>query len=81
MLQTNKAGFRKLPGAALKNGQIGEAIYTPPQHADDIITIMSNLEQYINKDELSSDDPLVKMAVIHFQFESIHPLHDGNGRN
>jgi Fic family protein len=80
MLQTNEAGFRKLPGTALKNAQTGEVIYTPPQHADDIITLMSNLEQYINKDELSSDDPLVKMAVIHFQFESIHPFYDGNGR-
>lgn len=80
MLQTNEASFRKLPGTALKNAQTGEVIYTPPQHADDIITLMSNLEQYINKDELSSDDPLVKMAVIHFQFESIHPFYDGNGR-
>jgi Fic family protein len=79
-LQTNEAGFRKLPGTALKNAQTGEVIYTPPQHPDDIIALMDNLEQYINNDELSADDPLVKMAVIHFQFESIHPFYDGNGR-
>ncbi len=79
-LQTNEAGFRKLPGTALKNAQTGEVIYTPPQHSDDIIALMDNLEQYINNDELSTDDSLVKMAVIHFQFESIHPFYDGNGR-
>jgi Fic family protein len=79
-LQTNEAGFRKLPGTALKNAQTGEVIYTPPQHSDDIIALMDNLEQYINNDELSADDSLVKMAVIHFQFESIHPFYDGNGR-
>ncbi len=79
-LEENEAGFRKLPGTALKNAVTGETIYTPPQHPDEIISLMDNLEQYINDDELSDFDPLVKMAIIHHQFESIHPFYDGNGR-
>jgi Fic family protein len=80
ILQTNKAGFRKLSGTSLKNSATGEIIYTPPQHEDAIISLMNNLEQYINNDELSDEDALIKMSVIHFQFESIHPFYDGNGR-
>ncbi len=79
-LEKNKAGFRKVAGTALKNSSTGEVIYTPPQHNDEIVALMSNLEQYINNPELSDFDPLVKMAIIHFQFESIHPFYDGNGR-
>lgn len=79
-LHTTQAGFRKLPGTNLKNSQTGEIVYVPPQHPDDIVTLMNNLESYINSDELSSEDPLIKMAIMHFQFESIHPFYDGNGR-
>ncbi|WP_425636673.1 Fic family protein [Algoriphagus yeomjeoni] len=79
-LEGNNAGFRKLPGTALKNAQTGETVYLPPQNPDEIISLMTNLEQFINNPELSDLDPLVKMAVIHFQFESIHPFYDGNGR-
>jgi len=79
-LEDNEAGFRKLPGTALKNATTGETIYTPPQHPDEILSLMDNLEQYINNDDLSDFDPLVKMAIIHHQFESIHPFYDGNGR-
>jgi len=79
-LENNKAGFRKLPGTALKNAITGETVYTPPQSYDDIIELMGNLEQYINDPELQDIDPLIKMAIIHFQFESIHPFYDGNGR-
>jgi len=79
-LEDNKAGFRKLPGTALKNAKTGETIYTPPQNHDDIMDLMANLEQYINDSELQDIDPLIKMAIIHFQFESIHPFYDGNGR-
>lgn len=79
-LEGNNAGFRKLPGTALKNAQTGETVYLPPQNPDEIIWLMSNLEQFINESELCDLDPLVKMAVIHFQFESIHPFYDGNGR-
>ena len=79
-LEQNRAGLRKLPGTALKNDRTGETIYTPPQHADDIAALMGNLEAFINQPELCDWDPLVKMAVIHHQFESIHPFYDGNGR-
>jgi Fic family protein len=79
-LESNKAGFRKLPGTELKNAQTGEVVYTPPQHPQDIVQLMDNLVQYINDDQLCGADPLVKMAIIHHQFESIHPFYDGNGR-
>ena len=79
-LENNKAGFRKLPGTALKNDQTGAVVYTPPQDAHQILSLMTNLEKFINNNKLSNQDPLVKMAVIHHQFESIHPFYDGNGR-
>lgn len=79
-LEGNNAGFRKLPGTALKNTQTGETVYLPPQDPTEIINLMTNLEQFINDPELSDYDPLVKMAIMHFQFESIHPFYDGNGR-
>ncbi|MEO6849059.1 MAG: Fic/DOC family N-terminal domain-containing protein [Mucilaginibacter sp.] len=79
-LEDNNAGFRKLPGTALKNAVTGEVIYTPPQDYDEINQLMSNLEKYINDSEMQDCDPLIKMAMIHFQFESIHPFYDGNGR-
>lgn len=79
-LEKNSAGIRKLPGTDLKNAITGEVIYTPPQSWEEIDRLFSVLEQFINDDELSDLDPLVKMAIIHFQFESIHPFYDGNGR-
>ena len=72
--------IRKLPGTVLKNQQSGKVIFTPPQHHDDVIRLFSNLEVYINDPEFHSIDPLIKMPIIHFQFESIHPFYDGNGR-
>jgi len=79
-LEKNNAGFRKVPGTALKNTTTGEIIYTPPQDYNTILELMRNLEQFINDETLSDFDPLVKMAIIHYQFESIHPFYDGNGR-
>lgn len=79
-LEENDAGFRTQAGTQLKNDQTGEVIYTPPQDRDEIIRLMTDLEQFINEDERSSYDDLVKMALIHHQFESIHPFYDGNGR-
>ena len=78
-LEQNNAGFRKLPGTTLKNA-MGQVIYTPPQEPTEIIALMSDLEQFINNAELFDVDPLIKMALIHHQFESIHPFYDGNGR-
>lgn len=79
-LEKNRAGLRKLPGTALKNQATGEVVYEPPQSARDIEDLMTNLSAYINDDDLCDADPLVKMAIIHHQFESIHPFYDGNGR-
>lgn len=78
-LERNNAGFRKLPGTALKDGA-GRTVYTPPQNPDDIVRLMRELERFVNDDSLFSADPLIKMALIHHQFESIHPFYDGNGR-
>lgn len=79
ILEPNKGGFRRLPGTVLKNNS-GDVVYTPPQHPDDVIKLMSELEQFINDDSIFKVDPLIKMALIHYQFESIHPFYDGNGR-
>lgn len=79
VLENNSAGFRTQAGTTLKN-QRGEIIYTPPQHKEEILDLMANLERFINDDTVSALDPLVKMAVIHYQFETIHPFYDGNGR-
>jgi len=79
-LEGNSAGFRKLPGTALKNSSTGETIYTPPQDIDEINSLMKNLEKFINDPSISDYDPILKMAIIHYQFESIHPFYDGNGR-
>lgn len=79
-LEKNNAGFRKLPGTTLKNSSTNEIIYTPPQSSEEIVDLMGNLEEFINNDELTDLDILVKLAIIHYQFESIHPFYDGNGR-
>lgn len=79
-LEGNSAGFRTQSGTALKNEQTGQIIYIPPQEYSQIQKHMGNLEAFMNQDELSDWDPLVKMAVIHHNFESIHPFFDGNGR-
>ena len=80
VLEQNRAGYRKLSGTELKNMQTGRTVYTPPQDYESIKTLMGNLAQFINDDSLSDLDPLVKLAIIHHQFESIHPFYDGNGR-
>ncbi len=79
VLEQNRAGFRKLPGTSLKN-DLGEIVYTPPQDHDTILRLMGDLERFINMGESFSADPLIKMGLIHHQFESIHPFYDGNGR-
>ncbi|WP_293388418.1 Fic family protein [Phenylobacterium sp. RIFCSPHIGHO2_01_FULL_69_31] len=79
-LERNQAGFRRLPGTALKNDKTGEVVFTPPQSYEEIAPLMANLERFINGEDTLDLDPLVKMAVIHHQFETIHPFYDGNGR-
>lgn len=80
VVEQNRAGFRKLPGTKLLNDKTGEVVYTPPQDHETIVSLMNNLESFINDDDVMDIDPLIKMAIIHHQFESIHPFHDGNGR-
>ncbi len=74
----NQAGIRKQAGTLLKNEATGEVVYTPPGSEQEILRLLANLEKYINSDD--ETDPLVKLAVIHYQFEAIHPFYDGNGR-
>ena len=79
-LENNNAGFRKVPGTVLRNTSTDEVVFTPPQDHQEILGLQGNLEEFINDDQISHLDPLVKMAIIHHQFESIHPFYDGNGR-
>lgn len=79
-IKQNGSGIRNTPGTALKNAINGEVIYTPPCCEDVLRDKLSALEQFINDTDLSLVDPLIKMALIHYQFESIHPFVDGNGR-
>lgn len=79
-LKRSTGDFRKTPGTALKNDKTGELVYVPPQSAQDIHSHMSELERFINEPLPEEIDPLVAMAIIHHQFESIHPFPDGNGR-
>lgn len=80
VLVKNNEGFRTVPGTSLKSSVDGRIVYTPPQDIDTINRTMNNLEQFVNDEKLCDYDPLVKMAIIHHQFESIHPFGDGNGR-
>lgn len=80
VLKGTTDGFRATPGTVLRNESTGEPVYVPPQSYDEIVAHMTALERFINVDEASTLDPLVKMALIHHQFESIHPFSDGNGR-
>ena len=78
-LEQSSDGFRKLPGTHLRNNA-REIVYTPPQDLREISSLMSDLEMFINTPDLFEADPLIKMALIHHQFETIHPFYDGNGR-
>jgi len=77
-LEQNRAGLRKLPGTVLKNAATGQVIYEPPQDAVEVEALMANLIDFIHADD--GLDPLLRMAITHHQFESIHPFYDGNGR-
>ncbi len=79
IIEKNEAGYRKLPGTTLKD-QRGGVVYMPPQDHQEIDALMENLVAFINDEQLSDLDPLIKMAILHHQFESIHPFYDGNGR-
>ena len=78
-LKQTTDGFRTTPGTKIVNRH-GATIHTPPQYPAEVKRHMHELEKFINDDDLCDLDPLVKMAIIHHQFESIHPFSDGNGR-
>jgi Fic family protein len=80
LLEQNEAGYRQVPGTSLVNEQTGETVFTPPQSAAAIEAHMANLVSFINDSNRSELDPLLKMALVHHQFETIHPFYDGNGR-
>lgn len=77
-LERNNAGFRKVPGTVLRD-QDGNVVFTPPE-PDRIPAMMGELDRFINDGAVFPADPLIKMALIHHQFETIHPFYDGNGR-
>lgn len=79
-IKQNDAGIRNTPGTALKNAINGNVVYTPPCCEDVIRGKLASLEHFINDPEFSNLDPLIKMALLHYQFEAIHPFVDGNGR-
>lgn len=80
ILKRTQDGFRETPGTALLNESDGRLVYIPPQDAEQVKACMGRLEKFINDDACCDLDPLIKMAIIHHQFESIHPFPDGNGR-
>ncbi len=79
-LEESRSGLRRLPGTVLKNSQTGAVIYEPPQDPHEIEVLMSNFLEYFHAEAAEAPDPLVRMALLHYQFESIHPFYDGNGR-
>lgn len=81
VLEPNKSGVRKIPDVAIRSSKTGEKIYTPPEGESVILDKLKNFEDYFNDQKNFDDiDPLIRMAVMHYQFEAIHPFLDGNGR-
>lgn len=76
VLVQNDGGIRALPGTKIVNDHTNEVVYIPPQTKEEIDAYLKNFTEYLNND----DDSLIKLAVLHYQFESIHPFYDGNGR-
>lgn len=77
-IKETQAGIRNTPGTTISNSTDGKVVYTPPEGERAIRNKLKNLEEFIHKeDDLT---PLVKLALVHYQFEAIHPFDDGNGR-
>lgn len=73
-------GIRTVPGVKIKNLDTGEVVYTPPEGQMVLIEKLSNFEKYYNNSGMQGLDTLIKMAILHYQIEAIHPFKDGNGR-
>lgn len=69
---------RRVPGTALMHATTGQIVYTPPETEKLLRDLLANWERFLH--EAEDVDPLVRMAVAHYQFEAIHPFTDGNGR-
>jgi Fic family protein len=78
-LGISHTGIRNLPGTKIANHTTGETFYTPPEGVERIKNLLKNFEDYYN-DQYDDPDYLIKMAILHYQFEAIHPFFDGNGR-
>ncbi len=78
IIKENQSAIRNAPGTQLKNPLTNTVVYTPPEGENVIREQLKNLEDFIHAED--TIDPLVKMAIIHYQFEAIHPFFDGNGR-
>lgn len=79
-LRGTNDNIRKHAGTKLLNPNTGQVVYTPPVGEEVIREKLSRLERFINDPEECALDPLIKMALVHYQFEAIHPFSDGNGR-
>lgn len=79
ILEPSKVGIRKIPGTQLKNPLTGDIVYTPPEGERLIRDLLSNFERYFNE-EVPAHEIFSHMAILHYQFEAIHPFLDGNGR-
>jgi len=77
-IKQTEAGIRNVPGTAIANTATGKVVYTPPEGEGVIRDKLRNLEEYVHSED--NTDPLIRMAVMHYQFEAIHPFTDGNGR-
>ncbi len=81
ILEPKKKGIRTLPDVAVRNSATKEKIYTPPEGREIILDKLKNFEDYFNdKSGFDDVDPLIRVAIMHYQFEAIHPFLDGNGR-
>ena len=78
LIEPNKGDIRRQGGTVIMNTKTGEILHIPPQNYEEIIEYLKNLEEFINLE--NKINPLIKMALIHLQFEMIHPYYDGNGR-